>query len=204
MLRRLSCLFVLGSLAAACGTEGPGSSGTSTNDPTVDALEASGVVEFFVKIVRADGSTLIGSATNSRFQNAIPAIRFYSDLNKGSSGPTHCTAFRFTKQVDRSSAELASTVASGESLRSVHMDFIEPNPSGDGTTVIFQTVDLSAVRTSMLETATAPVDNLSPSVVLEEATLVPAGTATVTLTSFNFSGNGSGGAPIIETFTCRP
>jgi hypothetical protein len=191
-------------MAAACGTEDAGSSGPSTTDPVVDALEASGVVEFFVRIVRANGTVLIGSATDSRFRNAIPAIRFYSDVNKGASGLPHCTAFRFTKQVDRSSAELVATVASGESLRSVHMDFIHPSPSGDGTNVIFQQVDLSAVRTSMVEQATAPVDNLSPSVILEEATLVPAGTATYTLTSFDESATGGGGVPIVQTFTCRP
>ena len=184
MLRKLSCLFVFASMAAACGTEDPGSSGSSTTDPTVDDLEASGI------------------ATNSRFRNAIPAIRFSSDVNKGSSGPTHCTAFRFTKQADRSSAELAATVASGENL-TAHMDFIHPNPIGDGTTTIFQQVDLSSVRTSMVEQATAPPDNLAPSVVLEEVTLVPAGTATYTLTSAVESGIG-GGPPIIETFTCKP
>ena len=202
MLRKLSCLFVFASMAAACGTEGPGSSGTSTTDPTVNALEASGIVEFFVKVVRADGSQIIGDATTARFRNAIPAIRFSSDVNKGSSGAAHCTAFRFTKQADRSSSELAATVASGEKL-TAHMDFIEPNPSGDGTTVIFQQVDLSSVRTSMIEQATTPPDNLSPAVLLEEVTLVPSGTATYTLTSFNFSGGG-GSAPIIETFSCKP
>src|SRR5262245_28234310 len=203
MLRKLSCLFVFASMAAACGTEDPGSN-TSTTEPTVNALEASGVVEFFVRIKRANGNFIIGDAFNSRFAQSIPAIRFYSDVNKGSTGLAHCTAFRFTKQVDRSSSELAATVASGESLQSVHMDFIHPNPNGDGTITIFQQVDLTGMRSSMVEQATAPVDNLSPSVLLEEVTLVPASSAaTYTLTSFAESAGG-GSSSIAQTFTCRP
>jgi hypothetical protein len=39
---------------------------------------------------------------------------------------------------------------------------------------------------------------------LEEVTLVPAGTANVTLTAFPQNADGSGGAAIISNFTCRP
>ena len=198
MLRKLSCLFVFASMAAACGTEDPGSSGSSTTDPVVNALEASGVVEFFVKIVRANGSALIGSATDSRFRNAIPAIRFYSDVNKGTSGATHCTAFRFTKAADRASPQLLSAVASGETLQSVRFDFVR----NDGFE--WQRIDLTGVRASMVEQAVAPPDNISPSAVLEEVTLVPSGTANVTLTATPRNADGSGGASIISTFTCRP
>jgi len=202
MLRKLSCLFVFASMAAACGTEAPGSD-PSTTEPTVNALEASGVVQFFVTVKRANGSQIAGDAVNSRFANTIPAIRFYSDVNKASTGQVHCTAFRFTEQVGKASSQLAATVGSGETLQSVHMDFIHPNPIGDGTTTIFQQVDLTGMRSSMVEQATTSVDGLSPSVLLEEVTLVPVSTtASYTLTSFNESSGGS--APIIQTFTCRP
>ncbi|HMF42146.1 MAG TPA: type VI secretion system tube protein Hcp [Polyangia bacterium] len=198
MLRRLSCLFVLASLAGACGTEDPGSSGTSTTDPTVNALEASGQVEFFVKIVGANGTPFIGDSTNAQFKGFIDAIRYYSDVNKGSSGATHCTAFRFTKVADRSSPQLVGAVASGETLQSARFDFVHP----DGFE--WQRLDLTGIRLSMVEQAVAPPDNLSASVVLEEATLVPSGTANVTLTSIPQNPDGSGGAAIVTSFTCKP
>jgi type VI protein secretion system component Hcp len=196
MLRKFSCLFVLASAAAACGTETP--DGSPTPDPTINALEASGQVEFFVRILMANGSPIIGDATISQFRNFIDAIRYHSDVNKGSSGSTHCTAFRFTKVADRASPQLVSVVASGETLQSARFDFVRPSGFE------WQRLDLTGIRASMVEQAVAPPDDLSASLVLEEVTLVPAGTANVTLTAFPQNADGSGGAPIISTFTCKP
>ena len=42
-------------MAAACGTADPEAAGTPPTDPTVNALEASGQVEFFVTVVGANG-----------------------------------------------------------------------------------------------------------------------------------------------------
>jgi type VI protein secretion system component Hcp len=195
MFRKLSSLFVLASMAGACGTEGPD---PATADPTVNALEASGQVEFFVKIVGANGQVFRSESNNARFRDSIPAIRYYSDVNKGTSGAPHCTAFRFTKVAGAASPQLVASVASGETLQSVHFDFVK----NDG--FIWQQVDLTGIRNSMVEQAVSPPDNLSPSVILEEATLVPAGTATVKLTAIPQQDDGSGGAAIVSTFTCRP
>jgi type VI protein secretion system component Hcp len=198
MFRKLSYLFVLASLAAACGTEGPDASGPAS-EGTVNALEASGQVEFFVKIVGANGSVFRGESNNAFFRDSIPAIRYYSDVNKSSSaGATHCTAFRFTKAAGASSPQLAASVASGETLQSVHFDFVK------NSNFIWQQVDLTGVRTSMVEQAVSPPDNLSASVVLEEATLVPVSTATVKLTAIPQLADGSAGAAIVSTFTCKP
>jgi type VI protein secretion system component Hcp len=198
MIRKLSCLFVLASVAAACGTAEPDGSGAPAGDPSVNALEASGDVEFFVKVVGADGTIFQGESTSARFLQSIPAIRYYSDVNRGSTGSTHCTAFRFTKVAGVASPLLARAVSSGETLQSVHFDFVRS--SG----FIWQQVDLTGARVSMLEQAVSPPDNLSASVVLEEATLVPASTATVKLTAIAQQADGSGGAAVVTTFTCRP
>ncbi len=199
MLRKLSRLFILASAAAACGTDDADASGASAVEPTVNALEASGQVDFFVRIVGANGAAFRGESQNAVFKGAIPAIRYYSDVNKGSStGVTHCTAFRFTKAAGSASPQLVGAVASGETLQKVHFDFVHP----DG--FVWQQVDLTGIRLSMMEQAVSPPDNLSASVVLEEATLVPAGTATVTLTATPQNPDGSSGASIVSTFTCRP
>ena len=166
MVRTLSCLLVLASTVAACGTADPEAAGNPDTDPTVNALEASGQVEFFVKVVGANGP-FRGESLSARFMGSIPAIRYYSDVNKGSSGSPHCTAFRFTKAAAGASPQLVAAVATGETLQSVHFDFVH----SDG--FIWQTVDLTGVRISMVEQAVSPPDNLSASTVLEEATLVP-------------------------------
>ena len=199
MLRKLSCLFVLAGVAAACSTEGPASSDTTATDSTTNALEASGQVEFYVKVVSANGTPFRGESNNSAFMGFLPSIRYYSDINKGSSGATHCTAFQFTKQAGASSPQFAAAVASGETLQNVHFDFVR-----SGNNFIWQQVDLTGVRLSMVEQAVAPPDNLSASVILEEETLVPAGTATVTLTSTPLNADGTAGASIVSTFTCKP
>ena len=199
MLRKLFCLFVLAGVAAACSTEGPASSDTTSTDSTANALEASGQVEFYVKVVSANGTPFRGETTNAAFIGFIPAIRYYSDINKGSSGATHCTEFQLTKEAGTSSPQFAAAVASGETLQNVHFDFVHSNNN-----FIWQQVDLTGVRLSMVEQAVAPPDGLSASVILEEETLVPAGTATVTLTSTPQNADGTAGANIVSTFTCKP
>ena len=197
MIRRLSCLVVLASMAAACGTEDPEAAGTPASRPTVNALEASGRVEFFVRVVGATGVVFSGESNSAAFRDSIPAIRYFSDVNRASTGRTHCTAFRFTKVVGAASPQLVGAVASGETLQSVHFDFVRS--SG----FVFQKVDLAGTRISQVEQAVAPPEDLADSVILEEATLVPVGTATVTLTAIPQNANGSAGAAIVSTFTCR-
>ena len=198
MIRRLSCLLVLASMAAACGTEDPEAAGAPASDPTVNALEASGRVEFFVRVVDADGQVFSGESANARFRDSIPAIRYFSDVNKGAAGArTRCTAFRFTKVVGAASPQLVGAMASGETLRSVHFDFVRANGS------VFQEVDLAGVRISKVEQAVAPPDEGLASVILEEATLVPTATATVTLTANPLNANGTPAASIESTFDCR-
>jgi type VI protein secretion system component Hcp len=165
----------------------------------VNALEASGQVEFFVRVVGASGQVFSGESNNARFRDSIPAIRYFSDVTKpASNARTRCTAFRFTKVVGAASPQLVAAVASGETLQSVHFAFIR----SDGS--VFQEVDLTGVRISMLDQAVAPPDDLSASVILEEATLVPNGTATVTLTANPLNADGTPGASIASQFTCRP
>ena len=198
MIRRLSCLLVVASMAAACGTADPEADGTPAADPTVNALEASGQVEFFVRVVGATGQVFSGESNSAAFRDSIPAIRYFSDVNKGAAAArTRCTAFRFTKVVGAASPQLVGAVASGEILRSVHFDFVRSNGS------VFQEVDLAGVRISKVEQAVSPPVDLAPSVILEEVTLVPAGTATVTLTANPLNANGSAGTPVESTFTCR-
>ena len=197
MIRRLSGLLVVASMAAACGTADPEAAGTPASDPTVNALEASGQVEFFVKVVGANGQPFRGESNSAAFLDSIPAIRYFSDVNKAATGRTHCTAFRFTKVVGEASPQLVGAVASGETLQSVHFDFVRS--SG----FVFQKVDLAGTRISQVEQAVAPPEDLADSVILEEATLVPVGTATVTLTAIPQNADGSAGAAIVSTFTCR-
>ena len=197
MLRKLSCLFVLASAAAACGTEAP--DGSPAPDPTVNALEASGQVEFFVKVVGANGAVFRGESNNAVFRDSIPAIRYFSDVNKGAANArTRCTEFRFTKVVGAASPQLVAALASGETLQRVHFDFVRANDS------VFQEVDLAGVRISKVDQAVSPPDDLSASVLLEEVTLVPAGTANVTLTANPLNPDGTPAASIESPFTCRP
>ena len=199
MIRRLSCLLVVASMAAACGTADPEAAGPPASDPTVNALEASGQVEFFVKVVGANGQVFSGESNNARFRDSIPAIRYFSDVNKGAANArTRCTAFRFTKVVGAASPQLIAAVASGETLQSVHFDFVRANNS------VFQEVDLTGVRISKVEQAVAPPEELADSVILEEVTLVPSPTATVTLRANPLNANGTPAASIESVFTCRP
>lgn len=197
MIRRLSCLLIVVSLIAACGMADPETAGSPASGPSVNALEASGQVEFFVTIVGANGQVFRGESNNPDFRDAIPAIRYFSDVNRGATGRTHCTAFRFTKVAGAASPQLVAALASGETLRLVRFDFVR----FDGS--VWQEVELEGVRISKVEQAVAPPDDQSPSLVLEEATLVPALTATVTLTANTLNADGSPGASIVSTFTCR-
>ena len=198
MIRRLSCLLVLASMAAACGMEDPEAAGTPASDPTVNALEASGQVEFFVTVVGANGQVFSGESNNAAFRDSIPAIRYFSDVNKAAvNARTRCTVFRFTKAVGEASPQLVGALASGETLRSVHFDFVGSNG------FVFQEVDLAGVRISKVEQAVSPPDDEFASVLLEEVTLVPTVTASVTLTANTLNADGSPGASIVSTFTCR-
>ena len=193
MIQRLSCLLVVASMAAACGTEDP-----EAADPTINALEASGQVEFFVRVVGANGQVFSGESNSAAFRDSIPAIRYFSDVNKGAAAArTRCTVFRFTKVVGAASPPLVAALASGETLRSVHFDFVRANGS------VFQEVDLAGIRISKVEQAVAPPEDLADSVLLEEVTLVPAATATVTLTANPLNANGTPAASIESTFDCR-
>ena len=176
----------------------PDAAGAPAADPTVNALEASGQVEFFVTVVGANGLVFSGESNSAAFRDSIPAIRYFSDVNKGAlNARTRCTAFRFTKVVGAASPQLVGAMASGETLRSVHFDFVRAN----GT--VFQEVDLAGVRISKVEQAVAPPDEGLASVILEEATLVPTVTATVTLTANPLNANGTPAASIESTFDCR-
>ncbi len=198
MIRRLSCVLVVASMAAACDMADPEAAGTPTSNPTVNALEASGQVEFFVTVVGANGVVFSGESNNAAFEDSIPAIRYFSDLNKAAvNARTRCTAFRFTKVVGAASPQLVSALASGETLRNVRFEFVRLNNS------VFQEVELTGVRISKVEQAVSPPDDMSPSLILEEVTLVPTATATVTLTAIPLNANGTPGTPIESTIMCR-
>ena len=95
------------------------------------------------------------SRTAPPSEDSIPAIRYFSDVNKAAlNARTRCTAFRFTKVVGAASPRLVAALASGETLRSVHFDFVRSNDS------VFQEVDLAGVRISKVEQAVAPPDDL--------------------------------------------
>jgi type VI protein secretion system component Hcp len=191
-------LLVVASMVAACGVADPEEAGDPASDPTVNALEASGQVEFFVRVVGANGNVFSGESNNAAFRDSIPAIRYFSDVNKAAvNARTRCTVFRFTKVVGAASPQLIAALASGETLRSVEFDFVRANNS------VFQEVDLTGVRISQVEQAVAPPEDLAASVLLEEVTLVPTATATVTLTANTLNPDGSGGPSIESTFTCR-
>jgi len=197
MVRRLSCLLVVASMAGACGMEDPDAAGTPASDPTVNALEAAGKVDFFVRVVGADGDVFSGESNNAAFRDFIPAIRYFSDVNKAASNArTRCTEFRFTKAPGVASPELVGALASGETLRSVQFDFV-------AGTFVFQSVDLTGVRISKVEQAVSPPVELPAAELLEEVTLVPTATATVTLTATPRNADGTGGTPVVSTFNCR-
>jgi type VI protein secretion system component Hcp len=109
---------------------------------------------------------------------------------------TECTVFRFTKVVGAASPDLVDALASGETLDLVRFEFVRANNT------VFQEVELTGVRISKLEQAVAPPVELARSVILEEATLVPVGTATVTLTANTLNANGTPGPSIVSEFDC--
>jgi hypothetical protein len=81
---------------------------------------------------------------------------------------------------------------------SVHMDF-----TGSDSNFVWQMIDLTGIRVSKLEQAsTSPVPSV-PKDLLEEVTLVPAGTAHVTITSNPVLPDGTPGTPVPATFTCK-
>ena len=168
------------------------------DDSEVSPLEASGRVEFFVRVVGADGAIFRGEATALGFEQSIAAIRYYSNVTRDATVGTRCTAFRFTKVADKTSALFARAISNGQPLQNVRLDFVK------GDRFIWQTIDLTGMRISKLEQAVAPPEEFASSLILEEVTLVPATTATVKLTSTPPNPDGSGGASIVTTYTCRP
>lgn len=197
----LGCLMAAGGLlVVGCGGEEAGTPAPTGIESQVNPLEASGMVEFFVKIVGSRSGAFKGESVSKGFEGSIPAIRYYSELNSPTPGPVLCTAFQFTKAAGISSPLLAKAIATGEILKSVHMDFVR----GGGTPFIWQTIDLAGMRVSKLEQAVAPPADLAASAILEEVTLVPTNTAVakVTITAIPQLATGAAGASIPATFTC--
>jgi type VI protein secretion system component Hcp len=185
-------------MAGACGLEHPDAADDPAPDPTVNALEAAGRVDFFVTVVGADGDVFNGESRNAVFRDAMPAIRYFSDVNKAAvNARTRCTVFRFTKALGVASPQLIEALASGETLDLVRFDFVAAN------NFVFQRVDVTGARISKVEQAVSPPVELPASALLEEVTLVPTATATVTLTATPQNANGSAGTPIVSTFDCR-
>jgi type VI protein secretion system component Hcp len=199
MNRSVGCWVVVAALLGGCGGSEVGMGGQAGTEAHVNPLEASGMVELYVKTVGADGNPFPGETTNDAFLGSVPAVQFYSDVTKASPGAsTVCSSFQFTKAAGVASPRFAQAVSSGETLMSVHMDFTRTDSNAD-----WQMIDLTSVRVSKLEQAsTSPVPSV-PSNLLEEVTLEPVGTAHVTLTSIPLLPDGSQGTPIPVTFTCK-
>jgi type VI protein secretion system component Hcp len=188
-------------LMVGCGSEEAGTPAPTGIESQANPLEASGMVEFFVKIVGTKSGAFKGESLSKGFEGAIPAIRYFSELDKpAAGGPVVCTAFQFTKAAGISSPLLAKAIATGEILKSVHMDFVR----GGATPFIWQTIDLTGMRVSKLEQAVAPPTALADSVILEEVTLVPISTAVagVTITAIPQLATGAAGPSIPATFNC--
>ena len=63
--------------------------GSPASDPTVNALEASGQARvLLVRIVGANGQIFSGESNSAAFLESIPAIRYFSDVNRGAVGVT--------------------------------------------------------------------------------------------------------------------
>jgi type VI secretion system Hcp family effector len=195
------CGLVVAGLAAGCGGQEMGMSDPNAQvEARVNPLEASGMVTLYVKVVGADGTAFGGESTQNGREDFIPAIQFYSDITKASAGgATKCTTFNFTKAAGTTSPLFARAISSGETLKSVHMDFVKEG----GLVFTWQTIDLTGVRVSMLEQgSTTPGAGVS-SGLLEEVSLTPVGTANVTLTSIPQREDGTAGASIVTPFTCK-
>jgi len=186
-------------LVVGCGGEEAGTPAPTGIESQVNPLEASGMVEFFVKIVGTRTGTIKGEANTKGFEGTIPGIRYYSELNSPTpTGRLQCTTFRFTEAAGIASPLLARAISSGEVLKSVHVDFVRTGATG--APFIWQKLDLTGMRVAKLEQAAAPPTELAPSTILEEVTLMPtsAAPANVTLTDIP----GPAGAAIVSTFTC--
>jgi type VI protein secretion system component Hcp len=176
---------------------GPGEPGPEVK---VNPLEASGKVEFFVRVTAA-GGVIRGESRTRGYENFIPAIRFFSNINKGPTGAVKCTAFRFTKAVDISSPPLAGALSTGETLPNVRMDFVRN--LGGGLPIVWQRLELTGMRIAKVEQAVAPEEEFSASTLLEEVTLEPVGTANVVLTAFEQLADGRMGPAIPQPFSCK-
>jgi type VI protein secretion system component Hcp len=196
----LRCLMAAGALlVVGCGGEEAGTPAPTGIESQVNPLEASGKVEFFVKLVGTRTGAIKGEATTKGFEGTIPGIRYFSELDSPSpAGRVQCTAFRFTEAAGIASPLLAKLISSGEVLKSVHMDFVRP--AATGAQFIWQKLDLTGMRVAKLEQAAAPPTDLAPSTILEEVTLVPTSTAPAHVTLTDISSPGA--ASIVSTFTC--
>jgi type VI protein secretion system component Hcp len=194
----LFCL-VVGGWLSACGQADGLDSPTDVDPVTrVNPLEAAGRVDFFVRVVGADGMPFTGESSSVRFQDFIPAIRFFSNVSKPPAGVVRCNAIQFTKAAGAASPLFARAVSSGEILRSVRFDFVRP-PND----FVWQRLDVTSVRVATLEQAVAPPEGMSPSALLEEVNLEPVNTAGVTLTAFPLRADGTAGPPVTTSYTCR-
>ena len=199
MRRQTLYWLFAGAVLGACG-EGDDLNSPVDVDPSPHAnpLEAAGRVDFFVRVVGADGMPFAGESSVVRFQDFVPAIRFYSNVSKPPSGVARCIAIQFTKAAGAASPLFARAVSSGETLRSVRFDFVR-GPDN----FVWQRLELGSVRVAKLEQAVAPPEGLTPSALLEEVTLEPVNTASVTLTAFTQRADGTAAPPIVTSYTCR-
>ena len=140
----------------------------------------------------AESRTTPSSGIPSRPSATSPSVN-----KDAAAARTRCTAFQFTKAVGRGQPPAGQGLVVGrdpaERALRLHSCQWLRLPGG------------RSHRRPVLQGGTGrrPADNMSRSVILEEATLVPAGTATVTLTATPLNANGTPAASIVTTFTCR-
>ena len=113
MNRVLRCWMAAGALlVVGCGGEEPGTPAPTGIESQVNPLEASGMVEFFVRVVGTRTGTIRGEATTRGFEGTIPGIRYYSELNSPTpTGRLQCTTFRFTEAAGIASPLLARAIS---------------------------------------------------------------------------------------------
>jgi type VI protein secretion system component Hcp len=195
---RHTCIAVIAALAlAACAGEEPAPEGQPTPpvSTSTNPLEASGQLEFFVKIAGFPGESFQVRRTDN-----IPAIRFYANIVKPDTGATRCSTVRFTKAAGISDPAFLRAMSTGVTLPAVQMEFVRGG--SEGIEFVWQRISMTGMRVSRVEQAVSPPDNLSPSAVLEEVTFEPNNTAMVTVTSISQNPDGSAGASIVTTFSC--
>jgi type VI protein secretion system component Hcp len=196
--RSLLTVAVAGAALAACGGEDVPDEGKASLPPvstSANPLEQAGQLEFFVKIAGFQGESFQVDR-----RDFIPAIRFYANITKPDVGATRCSAVRFTKAAGPSDPVFLKFLSTGQTLPPVLMEFVRPAAPRP---FVWQRINMTQMRVSRVEQAVSPPDNVSPSAVLEEVTLEPNNTATITLTSFKQNEDGTVGAAIETNFTCN-